>query len=156
MSSQKSALLIRKVLDLVAAVVEDESVPVGMLALARVRVLVKMRAIKIAETRFVLGEMRRHPIENHADPVLVKIVDEEHKIVGIAEAASRSKVTDGLIAPRAIEGMLHHGEKFNVRETCMMNVIGQQRRHLTVSQPAIAFFGHASPGTKVHFIFCNG
>src|SRR5215831_19685698 len=37
-----------------------------------------------------------------------------------------------------------------------MDVIGQRRSHLTVSEPTVALFRHASPGPEVHLINGNG
>jgi hypothetical protein len=51
----------------VAAVVEDQRAPVELLALARVGVLVERGAVEEDQAVSVLGEMRRHPIDNHAN-----------------------------------------------------------------------------------------
>ena len=52
---------------LVAAVVEDERAPVGVLALARVAVFVEVGAVELGQPVCVLGEMARHPVQDHAD-----------------------------------------------------------------------------------------
>ena len=61
---------------LVPAEVEDERPPVGMRAAARVLVLVERRAVEAAERELVAREVRRHPVQDHADPGLVQRVDE--------------------------------------------------------------------------------
>jgi hypothetical protein len=66
-SSQNSALACRKLRHLAPAVVVDQRVPVLVLALARVGVLVEMRAVEEAEPVRVAREMPRHPVEDHAD-----------------------------------------------------------------------------------------
>jgi hypothetical protein len=66
---------------LVAAVVEDVTLPVGMEPLARVGVLVEVRAVEEAECELVRGEMGRHPVEDHPDAVLVEVIDQEHEIL---------------------------------------------------------------------------
>jgi hypothetical protein len=75
----------------VAAVVEDQRAPVAMLALARVGVLVERGAVEKRQAVRVFGEMRGHPIDNHADAGLVAGVDEVHEIVGRAEAEVGAK-----------------------------------------------------------------
>ena len=55
--------------DLVAAVVEDQRAPVAMLALARVGMLVERGAVEEDEAVRILGEMRGHPVDDHADAV---------------------------------------------------------------------------------------
>ena len=45
--------------------------PVAVLALARIGVLVEGRAVELPQAVAVAGEMGRHPVEDHADAVLV-------------------------------------------------------------------------------------
>ena len=71
----------QEVADLVAAVVEDQRAPVGMLSQPRILVLVERRAVESAQRVVVAREMRRHPVENDTDVVPVHRVDEEPKIV---------------------------------------------------------------------------
>ena len=77
---------------LAAAVVEDIAFPVGVIALPRVGMLEKVRAVKIAKAVLVGGKMRWHPVENNADAELVQAVDEVHKFLRIAVAAGRGKI----------------------------------------------------------------
>ena len=60
-SSQNRALLIRKLRDLVAAVVEDVGAPVGVQALLRVGVLVQVRAVEISQAVLVAAGSGRAP-----------------------------------------------------------------------------------------------
>ena len=98
----------QKIADLVAPVVEDQRAPVLMLALARVGVLVERGAVEPAQREVVLGEMRRHPVEDHTDASVMQGIDEVTEIVWGAEARRRRVVARNLIAPRAVERMLHH------------------------------------------------
>ena len=66
----------QKVPDLVAAVVEDQRAPLAMLALARVGVLVERRAVEAREPVGVLREVPGHPVEDHADIMLMADVHE--------------------------------------------------------------------------------
>ena len=58
----------QEVLHLGAAEVEDERPPVGMRAAPRVVVLVERGAVEARERPLVAREVRRHPVEDHADP----------------------------------------------------------------------------------------
>ena len=51
-------------------------------ALARVGGLIFMDAVEIAEAVFVLREMRRHPVQDDADAVLMELIDQIHEILG--------------------------------------------------------------------------
>ena len=59
-----------------------------MEALARVGVLEQVRAVEVREAVLVVREVRRHPVEDHADAGLVQLVDERHEV----RAATRSGV----------------------------------------------------------------
>ena len=72
-SSQKSALLRRKLRTSCAAVVEDRAVPIRMEALARIGVLVEVRAVEVCQAVLVGREMRRHPVEDDADAAPVQV-----------------------------------------------------------------------------------
>ena len=61
---------------LVAAEVEDERAPVRVLAAARVGVLVERGPVEARERPVVAREVRRHPVEEDADPAPVERVDE--------------------------------------------------------------------------------
>ncbi len=80
LSSQNRALAEEEVADLVAAVVEDHRAPVGMLALARVFVLVEGGAVEAAQAVAIAREVGRHPVEDHADAVLMAVIDEVHEV----------------------------------------------------------------------------
>ena len=63
-----------KGLDFVTTVVEYEGIPVRVLALARIRMLIKVGPIEESEPSLVLGIMCWYPIENDSDPSLMKNV----------------------------------------------------------------------------------
>src|SRR5215211_1445784 len=65
-----------------AAVVEDQRAPIGMLGETRVFVLEQRRAVEATQRVVVFGKVRRHPIEDDADARLVQRVDEESEVVG--------------------------------------------------------------------------
>ncbi len=66
----------------VPTVVEDEAIPVGVNPLARIGVLEKVGPIEETEPVLVIGKMRGHPIQDHADLVLMEAVDKVHEILG--------------------------------------------------------------------------
>ena len=66
----------QEILHFVATVIENESAPIGMLAEARIGVLVKMRAVEEREAVRVARKMRGSPIEQYADARLVALVHE--------------------------------------------------------------------------------
>jgi hypothetical protein len=70
----------------IAAVVEDPAVPVRVVTLPRIGMLVEMRAVEAVESVRIVRKVRRHPVEDHADAVLMQHVDEIHEILRRAVA----------------------------------------------------------------------
>ncbi len=89
----------KKAAHLVAAVIKNVAVPFRVIALARIGVLEEMGAVKVRQAMLVRRKMRRHPIENDADTVLMQRVDQKHQILRRAIVTRRRKVTGDLIAP---------------------------------------------------------
>src|ERR1700691_2894836 len=145
----------QKVLDLVAAVIEHEGVPVRLLSLPRISVLIKMRSVEVSEPGFILGKMRRNPIQNYADSALMQIIYEVHEIGGRSKPACGSGVPRRLVSPRTVEGMLHDRKQFDMGETGVVDVSMPKRCQLTIAQPAVAFLRHAPPGAQVHLVNGN-
>ena len=88
--------------------------------------------------------MRRHPVEDHADAVLVQVIDEVHEILRRAVASGRREVAGRLVAPRAVERMLHDRQQLDVREAQVGHVLDQRRRRARGSRAAVAVVPRAT------------
>ena len=111
----------------------------------RIGVFVEVRAVEISQPVPVGGEVRGHPVENHADIVLVQVVDQEHQVLRRPVAAGGGEVAGGLIAPGAVEGMLHQRQELHVGEAAVRDVLGQFRaRSLDRSRSGLPNRGTAS------------
>ena len=138
--------------DLVAPVVEDEAVPVRVVALAPVGVLVEVRPVEVGETVLVGREVGRHPVEDDPDAALVEGVHEVHQVLGRALAAGGGEVPEALVTPRAVEGVLHHRQELHVGEAHLLDVVGEGGSELPVGQEAAGLGGVAAPGAEVHLV----
>src|SRR5215475_7764204 len=145
-----------KALDLFTTIVEDVAVPLRMIALARVGMLVQMCSVEESQAMLIGGEVRWHPVENHADAALVQRIDEVHQILRRTIVAGRSEVAGGLIAPGAEKRVIHDRQKLHMRVSQLFKIIRQLRRQLAIGKRAIILFGHPSPGTHVHFVNRHG
>ncbi len=137
---------------LVAAVVEDRAAPVGMESLARIGVLVQVRPVEVGEAVLVVGEVRRHPVEDHADARLVQLVDERHEVLGVAVAARRREVARRLVAPRAVERVLHDRQQLDVREAEPRDVLDERGGEIAVSEQPLGIVGRAPPRPEVDLV----
>ena len=86
------------------------------------------------EREAVLREVRGHPVEDHADAALVQVLDQEHEVLRRAVAAGGREVAGGLVAPGAVEGVLHHRHELDVGEAHPLAVLGEHRGDLAVAQ----------------------
>jgi hypothetical protein len=93
---------------LVATEVEHQRPPVGVLALARVGVLVEGRAVEAGQSELVLGEVRRHPVDDHADVAGVERVDQGPEVVRAPETRGGGEVARHLVPPRRLVRELGH------------------------------------------------
>ena len=108
--------------------VEDERAPVGLLAAARVGVLVQRGAVEPRQRPVVPREVPGHPVQQHADAGLVQRVDQVAEVVRAAEPRRRRVVGGDLVAPRAAERMLGDGQELHVREAEVGDVARQAQR----------------------------
>jgi len=132
------------------AEVVDQGVPVGMIAAAPVRVLVQRRAVEAGQAVRVAREVRRHPVQDDAEPGAVRGVDEGGEVRGRPEAAGRREQADGLVAPGAVEGMLADRQQLQVGEAHRPDVGNQPFRQFRIAQ--IAALGRAQPGAQVALV----
>ena len=128
-----------------AAVVVDQRAPVEMAALHRVGVLVERGAVEVSEPVRIVGEMPRHPVEQHAEALAVAGVDQRGEIRRRAEPAGRREQPGRLIAPRAVERMLRHRHQLDVGEAQVGGIGRKLFRQLAVGEPAAAFVGLSPP-----------
>src|ERR1700730_4883248 len=93
-----------------------------MRPLARVGVFIQVRAVEFGESVSVTREVCGGPVEEDAQSGVMAAVDKLHEISGRAVTAGGGEVTDGLIAPGAVEGVLHDGQQLDVGVTKLFHV----------------------------------
>src|SRR5580704_15042205 len=104
-----------------------------------------MCAVEISEAVSVGREVCRNPVEDHADAVLVQVVDQIHEILRRAITRCWREVARGLISPGAEKWVFHHGEKFNVGESQLADILGETRRGFAVSQRTVVLLWNTHP-----------
>ena len=124
----------KEVADLVPAEIEDVGAPVELLAAHRVGMLVQRGAVESGQRPVVLGEVGRHPVDDHGDVPGVQVVDEVAEVVGRSEACRRRVVRRDLVTPGAAERVLGDGQELDVGEALLDGVIGQLVREFAVAE----------------------
>ena len=103
-----------------------------MLSLARIGILEKCRAVKLRKPVCILREMRRYPVQDHADLVLVAFVYEVCKILRCAVAGGRCVISGNLIAPGTIKRILGDSHKLDMRVAHLLHIGNQRFCQLTI------------------------
>src|SRR5262249_42273670 len=106
-------------------VVEDQRVPVGVKAAPRIGVLVEVGAVEVAEAVLVAGEVRGHPVEKDADPLLMQVVDQVHEVLRLAKARGWREVAGDLISPGSVKRMLGDRHELDVSKAVVAYVSGE-------------------------------
>ncbi len=96
--------------------------------------------------------MRGHPIHDHADSLLVEVIDQVTEIVRFTVACGRRVVVSDLIAPRWSIGMFFEWQKLHVGEAHLLDVVGERLRHFTIRKRTILFFDLSPPRAEVNFV----
>ncbi len=136
---------------LVATIIKNGALPVGVKTLARIGMIVQVRAVEIGQTMRIRREMRGHPVQNHAHAGLMQGIHQVHVVLRRAETAARRKIPGDLIAPGREIGVLHDRQKLDVRKAHFAHIRRQFFGQLPVCQrfKASAFF---HPGAEVYLI----
>ena len=61
----------QKALHLVPPIIKNPATPIRMHPLTVIGMLIEMRAVEVARAMLVGGKMRRHPVQDHTDTLLV-------------------------------------------------------------------------------------
>ena len=71
-------------------------------------------AVELHKSVLVLREMRRHPVQDHADACSVRLINKILEAVRIAVTGGDAVITRDLIAPGPVVRMLHHRKQLHV------------------------------------------
>jgi hypothetical protein len=95
-------------------------------------VLVQVGAVEQTERPLVGGKMRGHPVQDDPESALVEVVHERHELLRRPVAGRRGEVPGRLVAPRAVERMLHQREELDVGEPGALGMLGEAGSQLLV------------------------
>ena len=84
---------------------------------------VECRSIELCEPVTVLWKVSGNPINDHAEIVLVAIVNEVHKVFGRAVTTGTGEVANRLITPASSERMLRNGHQLDMGKIQFLAVV---------------------------------
>ena len=140
---------------LLAAVIEDQRVPVRVVPLPRVGVLVQAGPVEPGQAVGVGGEVGRHPVDDDPQPPPVQFVHEVHEVVRGPEPAGRGEVAGRLVAPTAVERVLGDRHQLHVGEAVLDAVVADLLGELVVGQVLPPVLG-PPPTAQVHLVNGDG
>ena len=130
--------------DLAAGEVKLVRAPVGVYLVLKEHV-----AVKGGKAVGVGAKTAGHPVHDHADACLVASVDKVHELLRVAVARRGGVVAGRLVAPGAIEGMLHERHDLDMRIAHVADVVHELHRQVIVGIELAALRGEGIHGTGV-------
>src|SRR5262245_49547400 len=113
----------QKTAHFIAAIIENETIPILMNTLAWISTLEQVSPIEVPQTMLIFGKMRWYPIKQHANTMTMQAINEVHKILWCTVATGRRKVARHFVSPRTIKWMLHHRQKLHVGEAHFLYIL---------------------------------
>ena len=110
--------------------VEKQSPPLRHLRAQRIGAFKHGLAVKASQPVRVLSEMRRNPIKDYADALLMRFINEPHQVFGGSEPCADGIVACDLIPPAIIKGVFHDGQKLYMRIAHILGIGNKLRKFL--------------------------
>ena len=130
--------------DLAAGEVKLVRSPVGVNLVLKQHV-----AVKGGKAVGVGAKTAGYPVHDHANACLVARIDKVHELLRVAVARRGGIVAGRLIAPGAIEGMLHERHDLDMRVAHVAHVVHELDRQVVVGVELAALRGEGVHGTGV-------
>ncbi len=73
----------------------------------------------------VIGEVRRDPVDDHTDVILMKRIDKIHELIRIPEPAGGGIITRCLVTPGSGIRVLGHRHQFHVGVPHFLHIGGE-------------------------------
>jgi len=141
---------------LVAAVVEDEALPVGMETLAGNRHARRERCVEVRQPISSEGKCEGTQSRMTPIPAWCRRSIRYMKSWGVPYRAGGGEVARRLVAPGSVEGVLHHGQELDVGEPEALQVLAERLGQLAIVERAVPFFRTPAPGPDVHLVDGDG
>ena len=130
--------------DLAAGKVKLVRAPVGVNLVLKQHV-----AVKGGKAVGVGAKTAGYPVHDHADACLVACIDKVHELLRVAVARRCGVIAGRLVAPGAIEGMLHKRHDLDMRIAHVAHVVHELHRQVVVGIELAALRGEGIHGSGV-------
>ena len=116
----------------------------------RVNLVLKQHvAVKGGKAVGVGTKTAGHPVHDHANARLVACIDKMHELLRVAITRRGGIVASRLVAPGAIEGMLHERHDLDMRIAHVAHVVHELHRQIVVGIELAALRGEGIHGARI-------
>ena len=122
----------QKVSDFILPIIKYLGSPVRMLPLLRVGIFISRGTVKVGQSMDISGKMSRNPVQDHANLILMKVIDHPCKIFRRSITGSRCEIARHLISPGAIKRVFRNPHQFNMRVSHVLYILGDLFRKFPV------------------------
>ena len=130
--------------DLAAGKVKLVRAPIGVNLVLKQHVTVKGgKAVGVG------AKTAGHPVHDYADACLVACIDKVHELLRVAIARRGGIIAGRLVAPGAVEGMLHERHDLDMRVAHVAHVVHELHRQVVVGVELAALRGEGVHGARV-------
>ena len=134
-------------------IIENLRSPIRMLALSRIWIFECRCSVKICQTMCIFREMRRYPVKNNTDIILMKVIHHICKIFRCSIACSWCIISGYLISPGTVKWMLCDSHQLNMSISHLFYILCNCFCKLTICIKSFIFSSRMShPGTHMYFI----
>ena len=130
--------------DLATGKIELVRAPVGVNLVLKQHV-----AVKGGKAVGVGAKTAGHPVHDHANACLVARIDKVHELLRVAVTRRGGIVAGRLVAPGAVEGMLHERHDLDMRVAHVAHVVHELHRQVVVGIELAALCGEGIHGAGV-------
>ena len=130
--------------DLAAGEVELVRAPVGVNLVFKQHV-----AVKGGKSVVVGAKTAGHPVHDHTDARLVARIDKVHELLRVAVTRRGRVIAGRLVAPGAVEGVLHKRHDLDMRVPHIAHVVHELHRQVVVGVKLAALCGEGVHGAGV-------
>ena len=129
-----------------------------MLASSAVRMLIQCFPVKVGKSMGIPRKMSRYPVQDHANIMLMKIVDHILKIFRRSITGGRCKISCHLITPGSVKWMLCDSHQFDVGVSHFLNIFCQLccQFPIIIESILVLLMRMALPGTWMNLINRHG
>ena len=146
----------QEVLHLIFAIIKNLGSPVRMLSHSWICILIQACTIKLCKSMGIFWKMRRYPVQDHTDFILVALVDKICKVLRFSVAGSRCIISGHLISPGTIKRILRNTHQLNVCVPHFFYIWDQIGYEIPVTVKSFIIPARMTfPGARMNLVDCH-